>query len=463
MAAMTTGRIDPARRVAAAALILAAAAASSCTPPGGATTAPAPAPTPVPKLGAQKAFAVANGYAGGNLDFGRKHWEGAGEAFQRAFSFNPTDDTAAYLAATAYARAGNAAAALEWLDQVWRLNSCLVPLPKSFSTLASDQRFKDVLALLRAQTPKTHRSAVAFTLAARDLLPSDLAWDPEGKAFYVASLRKRKIVRVTPGAPGGPAASVDFAGSGAESLDAVLGVKVDAPRRRLWAVTAADSAMEGARPEDMGRSQLVAFDLATGALAGRWSPMTKPPHQFGGLAVDRAGNVWVTDTASGEVHVLRAGAPELAAVAPARTFIAPKGIAASEDGEKIWVADLARGVYRLDSATGAPALLDQPPGPWPAGLDGLALHRNALVGVAGTVSLGRVGRWTLEPDGGAFSAIEILDCAHPAYRAPVGGTLVGDDYVYVANSQVDALGADRTLPPPEKLEDLVFLRLPLGR
>ena len=296
-------------------------------------------------------------------------------------------------------------------------------------------------------------------MGARDLVPGDLAWDPAGKVFYVASLRKRRIVRVAPGAPGAAAAVSDFSRAG--DLDAVLGVKVDTARRRLWAVTAADPAMEGFRPDDFGRSQLVALDLATGAVVGRWSPMTKPPHQFGGLAVDAAGSVWVADTASGEVHVLNAGAEELRAVAPRGTFIAPKGIVVSPDGARVYVADLARGVYRLDPATGAPGLLDQPPGPWPAGLDGLVLHRNALVGVAGTVSLGRVGRWTLEPDGSSFSRIEILDCAHPAYRVPVGGTVVGDDYVYVANSQVDAVASDGSLPPPEALDDLVFLRLPL--
>lgn len=462
---MTTRSEAPRRVWAGALLLVAAGAAPGCALFGGGAPAPAPAAAPATskKLGPEKAFAVANGYAGGHLDFGRKFWEESADGFKRAFSFNPTDDMAAYLAATAYARAGNVPAVLEWLDQIWRLNSCLVPLPKSFARVASDQRFKDVLALLRAQAPKTHRSEVAFTLGARDLLPGDLAWDPEGRAFYVASLRKRKIVRVTPGAPGAPAASADFVAQGEDALDAVLGVKVDAARRRLWAVTAADPAMEGFRPEDFGRTLLIAFDLATGKSVGRWSPMTRPPHQFGGLAVDGAGNVWVADTASGEVHVLRAGAPELAVVAPARTFVAPKAIAVSPDGARVWVADLARGVYRLDPATGAQALLDQPPGPWPAGLDGLVLHGSALVGVAGTVSLGRVGRWTLEKDGASFSGIEILDCAHPAYRVPVGGAVVGDDYVYVANSQVDALGAEGTLPPADQLEDLVFLRLPLGR
>ena len=455
---MTATRAEGARRMAVAALLLAAA---GCTL-GGAPAPSAPAAPPVPKLGAQKAAMIANGYAGGHLDFGRRQWETSGDGFQRAFAFNPTDDAAAYLAATAYAHAGNAPAALEWLDQVWRLNSCLVPLPKSFEGIASDPRFHDALAVIRAQAPKTHRSAVAFTLGARDLVPGDLAWDAAAKVFYVASLRKRKIVRVTPGAAGAPASMSDFAGGGAGDIDAVLAVKVDSGRRRLWAVTAVDPAMEGFRPEDYGRSQLVAFDLATGATLGRWSPMTRPPHQFGGLAVDAAGNVWITDTASGEIHVLRAGAEELAVAAAAGAFVAPKSIAVSSDGTRVWVADLARGVYRLDTATGASTLLDQPPGPWPAGLDGLVFHRNALVGVVGTVSVGRVGRWTLEPDGNSFSGMEILDCAYPSYRVPVGGTVAGDDYVYVANSQVDAFGPDGALPA-EKLEDLVFLRLPLGR
>ncbi len=303
-----TTRAEGARRAPAAALVLAAAASAGCTLSGGtAAPPPAPAPTAVAKLGKERAAAIANGYTGGNLDARRKYWPGAAEGFQRAFSFNPTDDGAAYLTAVAYARQENAPATLEWLNQLWRLNSCLFPLPKTFEGVTSDPRFRDLLVVLRAQLPKTHRSTVAFTLAAGDLLPGDLAWDAAGKVFYVASLRKRKIVRVKPGAPGAPALADDFAGSGAEPLDAVLGVKVDAARRRLWAVTAADPAMEGARPDDAGRSQLVAFDLATGAVLGRFTPATRPPHQFGGLAVGGDGSVWVTDTVSGEVQVLRRG------------------------------------------------------------------------------------------------------------------------------------------------------------
>lgn len=448
-------------RVRRACALLLAACLGACTTAREAARDAGPADPP--RLGPERAFGVANGYAGGAVEFRAKAWAESAEGYQRAFAFNPKDDAAAYLAAVAWARAGNAPAALEFLNEAWRLGSCLVPVGKSFAPIAGEPRLKEVEALLLANVPKVHASVPAFTLAERDLLPGSLAWDPAGKAFYVPSIRKRKIVRVSvPPAPAPPAAS-DFVVSGADGLDAVLAVKVDAARRRLWAVTAADPAMEGARPEDFGRSALVAYDLATGKLAGRWLAGSDPPHLFGDLALDAAGNVFVTDTASGEVHVLRAGAETLSVLARQGTFVAPKGVAVSPDGSRLYVADLARGVFRVDPKSGAASVLDQPAGAWPIALDALVLHGDSLVGVAGTVSRGRVGRWTLTKDGGAVRRAEILDCSHPAYRVPAGGTVADGALVYAANSQLDAAGPDGALPPAEELEDLVFLRLPLAR
>ena len=348
------------RLVRAAALLPLAAALAGCAGLGGASSPPPAARPAAPKLGPQKAAAIANAYTAGYNGLRRKFWDESTEGFQRAVSFNPTDDGAAYLAALSYTRARNLPATLEWLHELWRLNSCSrrsrrrsarsSTTPRSTTSSSSSGR----RSRRRTARPPCSRSArgISSRATSRGI--------PPAKVFYLASLRKRRIVRVTPGAPGEKASLSDFSRAG--DLDAVLGVKVDAARRRLWAVTAADPAMEGFRPGDFGRSQLVAFDLATGALAGRWSPMTRPPHQFGGLALDDAGSVWVTDTASGEVHVLKPGAEELLPVAPKGTFVAPKSIAVSADGTRVYVADLARGVYRLNPRTGVADVLDQPPG-----------------------------------------------------------------------------------------------------
>ena len=62
-----------------------------------------------------------------------------------------------------------------------------------------------------------------------------MAWDAVGRAFYVGSLLRHKIVRI------GPDGVVrDFVPAGVGGLGEVLGMKVDATRRELVAALAQD-------------------------------------------------------------------------------------------------------------------------------------------------------------------------------------------------------------------------------
>ena len=69
--------------------------------------------------------------------------------------------------------------------------------------------------------------------------------------------------------------------------------------------------------------------------SGRSGRPGRRPHLFNDLALDAAGNVYVTDTASTEILVLRAGAAELETLVPKDTFVAPNGIVASADGKHL--------------------------------------------------------------------------------------------------------------------------------
>src|SRR6185503_547428 len=49
-----------------------------------------------------------------------------------------------------------------------------------------------------AGEPVVDHSSIAFTLKEKDLLPENLAYDPESGNFFVGSTRKGKILRVAP-------------------------------------------------------------------------------------------------------------------------------------------------------------------------------------------------------------------------------------------------------------------------
>ena len=413
---------------------------------------------PASLLGRERVSEIMSGYGAGNHAFGTGNWERAAEGYARAYAFNPKDDVVAYLAAASWARAGKPDAALEWLQRLVRSGSCLRPTARSFSAIEGDQRFREAAAALAARAPTRHRASPAFVVAEKDLVPEGIAWDPVERVFYLSSLWKRKIVRVTPGFRGAKATAVDFVPEGAGALDAVVGLKVDAKRRRLWAVSAAEPEMKGFVPEDDGRSALVAFDLVSKKRVLKIERPRTSPHFFNDLALDAAGNVYVTDTASTEILVLRAGSEDFETLVPKDSFVVPSGIVASEDGKHLWVADVARGTFHVDTKTGRVAPLDQPQGLFPAGLNGLVLHERTLIGIL-NVSVGLVARWPLAADGTSLGEGELLECGHPSFRLPTRGAVADGALYVVANGQSDAVvkGALSV----DGLEDIVVLRLPL--
>jgi hypothetical protein len=431
----------------AATLLLVSALCAACS--GVSRSVPAPAVL----LGPEQVSEIVNGYAAGNRAFGYRNWAGAAEGYTQAYAFNPKDDVAAYLAAASWARAEKPDAALEWLQRLVRSGSCLRPIARSFAAMEGDPRFQEAEAALRALAPTRHRASEAFVVSEKDLVPEGIAWDPVEKVFYLSSLWKRKIVRVTPGARGGPAAVEDFVPEGADALDAVVAVKVDAKRRRLWAASAAEPEMRGFAAEDDGRSALYEYDLVSKRLVRTVGLSRKSPHLFNDLALDAAGNVYVADAASTEILVLRE------TLVPKENFVAPSGIVASEDGKHLWVADIARGTFHVDTATGKVVPLDQPAGLFPVGLSGLVLHEGTLIGILNVVSVGRVAQWRLGADGTSLGPGELLECGHPSFHLPTRGVVVDGALYFVANGQADAV-VDGALDAGG-LGEIVVLKLPL--
>ena len=59
----------------------------------------------------------------------------------------------------------------------------------------------------------------------------------------------------------------------------------------------------------------------------------------------------------------------------------------------------------------------------------------------------------------SIAGVDTLLAGHPLWRIPTTGTLVGADFWYIANSQLDRLDDAGRLAPPESLEATTILRL----
>jgi hypothetical protein len=98
------------------------------------------------------------------------------------------------------------------------------------------------------------------------------------------------------------------------------------------------------------------------------------------------------------------------------------------------VADLVT-VWRVDPDRGARAPLGSAPGISLAGLDGMYVIGEWLVGVQNLVGPGRVCAYALAAGHGRIVERRVLAAALPGFAAPTTGAFDGRGFYVVANSQ----------------------------
>jgi hypothetical protein len=187
--------------------------------------------------------------------YAAKDWTAFVEKTKQALAFVPGRPATLYNLACGEALTGNAQEAMrilaELVDRKVDLNYEKESDFQSLRALPAWKTLETRLAELRAPVV---RSEPAFTLPDRGLMIEGVAYDPVTGDFFLASVRRGKVVRRSK-----DGSVADFTTEGQDGLQSAIAVAVDAKRRVLWVA----SAYPGPDEDKKGRSGLWAYDLAT--------------------------------------------------------------------------------------------------------------------------------------------------------------------------------------------------------
>src|SRR5262249_23537286 len=133
-----------------------------------------------------------------------------------------------YNLAAAYALNNKTAEALALLSRATEMGLVFpVETDHDFESIRNLPQFTSILhAIEQNKSPKIS-SVPAFTVHEKGLVPEGLAYDPETEVFYLSSVYKRKILRIT------RSGEAKVFASEANDLWSVMGMKVDSQRRAL--------------------------------------------------------------------------------------------------------------------------------------------------------------------------------------------------------------------------------------
>jgi hypothetical protein len=299
----------------------------------------------------------------------------------------------------------------------------------AFLGLKGTKEFDDLVTKVHSDFPHVAQARLAFVTEEKDLIPEGLAYDEKQNLFYLSSLNRKKIVKID-----SEGRVSDFVPGDRYGLLPVLGIRLDPTDGTVWADTF----------EDAGRTELVHFD-ASGKLLERFGPRDGAKHGFNDLVVRKNGEVITTDSLSNQVFRFNPRTKTFAALKIYRPLFYPNGIALADDDHTLYVAD-AVGIIRVDVIRGESRDVD--PGPCCntlSGADGLYWHRGSLIAVQNGIGSPRVAAFKLSKDGTSVTRTTVLENRTQFTMLPTTGAIRGNDFYFIANSQIDNLNGDKIM------------------
>ena len=357
------------------------------------------------------------------------------ERFQALFE--ETGDLAiAYHLARIHSLAGNEAAD-DWLalleQRDWQMGIDEV----DFISSDTPTERTELISRLQAQLQLLPSNKNAHTtLLDPQLLPESIAYDARTRALFAGSLLGPRIVTQTQPFESPQVEEREFLIPDSDITGSIYGIKHDVANGWLWVIQNGDENL-------VGGSVLTVLDR-DGHLVKHYQFSSVKAEELNDLCLSKDA-VYVTDSRGHRIFRGPRGGDTLSLFYENDDLQYPNGIACNDQDAFIYVADY-RGISRL-SSTG-PVIhrrLVAPDGFSLGGIDGLYLWQRNLIGIQNALGAPKVVKVAFIDDGLDASDIQIVDAFRPDYRIPTTGFIEGECLYYIANSSLDALGADGTL------------------
>lgn len=232
------------------------------------------------------------------------------------------------------------------------------------------------------------------------------------------------------------------------------------PDGGLWFGSAAVPEFAAADESSAGSTGIFRLDLSSGKITAQaMLPMQEQPMVLGDLVFVDDNTLYASESLVGALYRYSLDSRELEQVVAPGVMRSMQGLVQDASGKYLYVADYVGGLFRvkLDDFTVERVTGDASTNLF--GIDGLYRHGRRLIAIQNGIRPNCVVALTLADDGLSIVDSEILARNLPEFDEPTLGTVVGDEFLFVANSHWNRFDRDGNLP--YGLEGPIILRISL--
>jgi len=284
--------------------------------------------------------------------------------------------------------------------------------------------------MLEAGKPLGNATEFA-TLAAEVILPEGIEWDSSRNAILVSTVRSGSIIAIS---EDGSSEEL-FKADESNRIWGIYDLAVDVDRNRLWAISSSNEDFSGFDATDKGRSVLIEMDLASMEIIKRYPvPVDALHHKLRNVTVSPKGDVFIIDGVFPIVYAKLAGESSLKPLAGYKNMVSLRGMALSEDGSILYLADYEMGILAVNLKTMQARNLLIPETLNLGGIAGMYYWNHELVIIQNGIKPQRIMSLQLNASGTAVRNVTPLAVNLEAMDFPNYGTVVGNDLLFFANS-----------------------------
>jgi hypothetical protein len=290
--------------------------------------------------------------------------------------------------------------------------------------------WKYLVANFKANEIEFGSGKVAFEIPKGDQLIESIAWDANGSRFLAGAMRTGEIFVAGKDGKLAPFAAADED----NGMWGVFDLLADVKRDVLWVASTADSRVKHAKAADFGRAGVWRFKLSDGSYIGKAIlPADQKVHELSSLAINPNGDVFVGDSYTRQIFKLEGDTFRVVVQNPKLTSI--RALAASDDNKFLYFADYELGLFGLELDSGR--AFDVAVGQHQTlfSIEDIEWYEGTLIAVQNGFTPRRVMRFNIDATGKRIVRAQALDAAHKAWGLPTRGTMAGDKYYFVSNTQ----------------------------
>lgn len=368
---------------------------------------------------------------------------------EKVYSYAPNDFGLKILYADGLASMNQPQKAEEVLISLLNLHSHLTfdrLNQEQYQSIKKLENFDNFLSKSLKDTEPINNSNVAYVLDEKDLIPEGVAYDDITQTLYISSINKRKIVSVNH-----EGIVKDFIESGQDNILSVLGMEVDPVRRHLWVCSEWDNPRKIVA-DSLLHTSIYKYDLENQKLIKKYVLRDTTHRLLNDLTIASDGTVYITESLKGKVYIIRPEKDSLELFIDSDHYYYANGITISNDDKNLYVSHFGETII-VDLERNLIKKLKHPENISTGRVDGLAYYKNSLI-----MHQDEICRYYLNETGDSIIKKEVIERNNPLFEIPTTGEIAGNEYFYIANSQLTRFDAEGFVFPNEKLDSVYILK-----